>query len=131
MFFAKYPLCEKLCVLRCLQCYIMRTSSFRPVRCPNTASQLLLSYHQPHHPVQSCSIARWIKSVLGSAGIDTAIFKGHSTRSVSTSKARAGGVSLEEVIKMVDWSGGSSFTCFYYQPTFDNRYAMAVMSLTP
>ena len=38
VFFAKYPVCEKLCVLRCLQCYIMRTSSFRPVRCPNSAS---------------------------------------------------------------------------------------------
>ena len=108
VFFAKYSECEKLCVLRCLQCYIMRTDSFRPARDPNIANQLLLSYHRPHHPVQSCSIARWIKSVLGSAGIDTAIFKGHSTRSASTSKARAGGVSLEEVIKMADWSGSSS-----------------------
>ena len=130
VFFAKYSECEKLCVLRCLQCYIMRTDSFRPARNPNIANQLLLSYHRPHHPVQSCSIARWIKSILGSAGIDTAIFKGHSTRSASTSKARAGGVSLEEVIKMADWSGSSSFTRFYYRPTFDNRYAMAVMSLT-
>ena len=89
VFFAKYSVCEKLCVLQCLQCYIMRTSSFCPVRCPNTASQLLLRYHRPYHPVQSCSIARWNKSILGSAGIDTAIFKGHSTRSASTSKARA------------------------------------------
>ena len=128
VFFAKYCVCEKLCVLRCLQCYIMRTSSFRPVRCP-TASQLLISYHRPHHPVQSCSIARWIKPILRSAGIDTTIFKGHSTRSASTSKARAGGVSLEEVIKMADWLGSSSFTRCYYRPTFDNRYAMAVMSL--
>ena len=33
------------------------------------------SSHRPHHPVQPCSIARWIKSILGSAGIDTAILK--------------------------------------------------------
>ena len=130
MFFAKYSECEKLCVLRCLQCYIMRTDLFRPARDSNIANQLLLSYHRPHHRVQTCSIAHWIKSILGSAGIDTAIFKGHSTRSASTSKARAGGVSLEEVIKMADWSGSSSFTRFYYRPTFDNRYAMTVMSLT-
>ena len=79
VFFAKYSECEKLYVLRCLQCYIMRTDSFRPARDPNIANQLLLSYHRPHHPVQPCSIARWIKSILGSAGIDTAIFKGYST----------------------------------------------------
>ena len=29
MFFGKYSVSEKLCVLRCLQCYIMPTSSFR------------------------------------------------------------------------------------------------------
>ena len=91
VFFAKYSECEKLCVLRCLQCYIMRTDSFRPARDPNIANQLLLSYHRPHHPVQSCSIARWIKSILGSAGIDTAIFKSDSTRSASTSKDKCRG----------------------------------------
>ena len=102
MFFAKYSEREKLCVLRCLQCYIMRTDSFHPARDPNNANQLPLSYHRPHHPVQPCSIARWIKSILGSAGIDTTIFKGHSRRSASTSKVRARGMSLEKVIKMAD-----------------------------
>ena len=94
VFFAKYEEREELCVLRCLQCYIARTSPFRPIMGSNSASQLLISYHRPHNPVKSCSIARWIKSILGSAGIDTSIFKGHSTRSASTLKARAGGVPL-------------------------------------
>ena len=128
VFFAKYEEREELCVLRCLQCYIARTSPFRPIMGSNSASQLLISYHRPHNPVKSCSIARWIKSILGSAGIDTSIFKGHSTRSASTSKARAGGVPLEEVIRMADWSGSSSFIRFYYRPTFDNVYARAVLS---
>ena len=47
VFFAKYSECKKLCVLRCLQCHIMRTDSFRPARDPNIANQLLLSYHSP------------------------------------------------------------------------------------
>ncbi len=34
VFFAKYVDCDDLCVLRCLQCYIGRTSSFRPVLHP-------------------------------------------------------------------------------------------------
>ena len=129
VFFAKYVECENLCVLRCLQCYIARTSSFRPVMGPTTHNQLLISFHRPHRPVKSCSIARWIRSILGSAGIDTAVFKGHSTRSASTSKARAGRVPLEEVIKMADWSGTSTFTRFYYRPAFDGVYARTVLSL--
>ena len=92
-----------------------------------TNQQLLISYHRPHKPVQSCTIARWIKSLLGSAGIDTSIFKGHSTRSASTSKARAGGISLEDVLKMADWTGPSSFLRFYYRPSFTDDFARAVM----
>ena len=65
VFFAKYVDSDDLCVLRCLQCYIGRTSSFRPVLHPNTPSPLLVSHHKPHRPVKSCSISRWIKSVLG------------------------------------------------------------------
>jgi hypothetical protein len=131
VFFAKFPECEKVCVLRCLQCYIARTSAFRPVRDASTPNQLLLSYNRPHRPVKSCSISRWIKSLLSSAGIDTTIFKGHSTRSASTSKARLGGVSLEEILKMADWSGSSTFIRFYYRPTFKTTYARAVLSLAP
>ena len=99
VFFAKYVDCDDLCVLRYLQCYILRTSTFRPLPDPETPSQLLISYHRPHGPVKSCSIARWIKSVLDSAGIDTGIFKAHSTRSASTTKARSKGVPLDEVVK--------------------------------
>ena len=130
VFFGKYADCDNLCVLRCLQCYLTRTIAFRPVMNPHTPSQLLISFHRPHRPVKPCSIARWIRCILSSAGIDTAIFKGHSTRSASTSKARTGGVSLEEVIKMADWSGTSTFTRFYYRPTFDNVYARTVMSIS-
>ena len=107
--FAKYVDCDDLCVLRCLQCCIGHTSSFRPVLHPDTPSSLLVSYHKPNRPVKSCAISRWIKSVLESAGIDTSIFKGHSMRSASTSKARSRAVLQEEVVKMADWSGTSTF----------------------
>ena len=84
VFFAKFDDCESICVLRCLQSYISRTNIFRPLVDPATNQQLLISYHRPHKPVQSCTIARWIKSFLGSyiLDIDTSIFKGHSTRSM-------------------------------------------------
>ena len=94
VFFAKFDDCESICILHCLQSYISRTNIFRPLVDPATNQQLLIRYHRPHKPVQCCTIARWIKSFLGSAGIDTSIFKGHSTRLASTSKARAGGFPL-------------------------------------
>ena len=126
VFFAKFDDCESICVLRCLQSYISRTNTFRPLVDPATNQHLLISYHRPHKPVQSCTIARWIKSFLGSAGIDTSIFKGHFTRSASTSKARAGGISLEDVLKMADWTG-PSFLRFYYRPSFTDDFARAVL----
>ena len=103
VFFAKFDDCEKLCVVHCLQSYIERTKEFRQPLAPDIACQLLVSYHRPHKPVKSCSIARWIKTILTRAGINTNVFKSHSTRSASTSKATAGGVPLEEVLRMADW----------------------------
>ena len=73
VFFAKFDDCESICVLRCLQPYISRTNIFGPLVDPATNKQLLISYHRPHKPVQFCTIARWIKSFLGKAGIDTSI----------------------------------------------------------
>ena len=95
VFFAKFEQDHKICVLNCLQTYQERTREFRPSLTASQPNQLLISYRRPHVPVKSCSIARWIKSVLSKAGIDTSIFKAHSTRSAST-----GGVSLVEVLKI-------------------------------
>ncbi len=53
--------------------YHERTCEFRPSLTPSQPNQLLISYRRPHAPVKSCSIARWIKSVLSKAGIDTSI----------------------------------------------------------
>jgi hypothetical protein len=128
VFFARFDDCERLCVLRCLQSYISRTENFRSPMDPASDRQLLISYHRPHRPVKSCSISRWIKCILSKAGIDTSIFSGHSTRSASTSKARAGGVSLQEILKMANWSGPSSFLRFYYRPVFSSTFARAVLS---
>ena len=127
VFFAKFDDCEKLCVVHCLQSYIERTKEFRQPLAPDIACQLLVSYHRPHIPVKSCSIARWIKTILTRAGINTNVFKSHSTRSASTSKATAGGVPLE-VLRMADWSGTSSFIRFYYRPSFSDVYARAILS---
>lgn len=49
---------------------ISRTSSLRGEN-NQFASKLFLSYTRPHKPVASATIARWLKSVLSEAGVDT------------------------------------------------------------
>ena len=47
-----------------------------------TTLNLLISYQQPHKPVTTDTNgnARWLKTFLDKAGIDTNIFHAHSTR---------------------------------------------------
>ena len=47
------------------------------------------------------------------AGIDTKIFKGHSTRSASTSKAGLAGLSVTEILERGSWTNASTCQRFY------------------
>jgi len=86
---------EKLCVHSTLSHYINRTTS---VRQSLNTSKLFISYGKPYKAVISTSaLSRWLKDMLSIAGIDTSIFKGHSFRGASASKAVSLGVSLADV----------------------------------
>ena len=62
-------------------------------------------------------LARWLKSLLDKAGIDTGIFKAHSTCSATASAAANAGtyITTTDNLKAVDWSSESMFTKFYYE----------------
>ena len=62
------------------------------------------------------SIARWMKTVLAPAGVDTDQFKAHSARYAAASAAKSAGVSLKDIMTMADWSRENTFTRFYYEP---------------
>ena len=51
------------------------------------------------------------------AGIDTSVFKGHSSRGASTLKAVSLGVPLDVVLKTADWKNAGTFAKFYERPT--------------
>ena len=55
----------------------------------------------------------WIKNVLREAGIDTKIFKGHSTCSASTSKAGLAGLFLTDILERGSWANASTWQRFY------------------
>ena len=76
------------CVVHTLEEYLFRTLELR------NSKSLFVSYVKPFNAVSKDTISRWIKIVLDLAGINTSIFKAHSTRSASTSAAKRGAVPL-------------------------------------
>ena len=75
--------------------------------------QLLLSHCKPHGPVVTCTVSRWLKELMSQAGIDTTVFKGHSVRGAATSKAKALGLSTEQILARANWKGAATFYKFY------------------
>ena len=60
---------------------------------------MLFSSIRPHNAVVSCPISGWFKKTLKPTGINTDLFKTHSTISASSSKASVGGAPLVEILK--------------------------------
>lgn len=109
---------QKLCVIMCLRTYINRSRSWR-ISADQQA--LLLSYVNPHNQVATSTISGWLMKGLELAGINTEEFKGHSTRSASTSKAAALGFSASEILSWANWRNVSTFNKFYNRKeTFSN-----------
>ena len=94
----------------------------------SSKNHLFISFRKPHKAVCSLSIARWMKSVLASTGVDTDQFKAHSTRAAAASAAKAPGVSLKDIMSMADWSHESSFIRFYHKPVVQSDFGRAVLS---
>ncbi|KAM8939450.1 LOW QUALITY PROTEIN: uncharacterized protein RCH25_053096 [Pelodytes ibericus] len=111
VFYPSFPHHPKLCPVLCLKEYELRTSVLRDPERP----ELFLALRKPHRPVATTSLARWVKWVLHSAGVDTSIFGPHSTRGAMASKAFALGCRLEDLLKAADWSRESTFREFYFR----------------
>ena len=81
-----FPQNVNLCPKQHLVQYLHKSAEHRK------SPQLFLSYQKPFEPVKQCTLSRWVTQVLHSSGIDTQIFKPHSTRAASTSGAARGGL---------------------------------------
>ena len=92
---------KRLCPVECLKAYIAATSQFRTTE---ESQQLFLSYQALHKPVQSCTIARWIKQTLSTSGVDTGVFSAHSTRGASSTAAAMAGMSTQQIMARAGWS---------------------------
>ena len=61
----------------------------------------------------STTSERWVVIVLKEAGVNVSIFRAHSTRSASSSKASDKGLNLAEISKAAGWSNAKTFAMFY------------------
>lgn len=100
-FFPAFKDDERLCPVTALKAYELKTKNFRRDKGEN---RLFRSFIGQHKPVSSSTIARWIKSCLQKAGVDTSVFQGHSTRAAASTKAALSGVTVEDILKAADWS---------------------------
>lgn len=115
---------EELCTMHTLMHYIKRTRKCRQSR------NVLISY-VTYKSVSTSTVARWLKFVLNSSGINTDIFKAHSFRGASTSAALNKGCSLNLILKTADWKSDKVFKKYYYRHSVSNKqltYADAVFS---
>ena len=109
--FKAYPVDKLLCVVTCLKQYLLKTSVVR-----DGNNELWLSFNKPHKPVSTDTIARWIKTVMGKAGIDTSCYGAHSTRAASTSAASSTKLPIDIIMKAAGWSSETTFQRFYNKP---------------
>ena len=73
LFFPSFPHDPGLCLT--LKAYEDRTAPYR-----GDELRLFLALINPYKAVTSSTIARWLKSLLEAAGIDTSVFSAHSVR---------------------------------------------------
>ena len=106
--FTAYSPDSHLCPVVCPSEYVKRTSELR-----KGSDQLLLSFQKPYQPVSTDTISRWLKTVLAKSGIDTSVFKGHSTRAASASVAAVCKVPLSTIMDNAGWSNATTFKKFY------------------
>jgi len=100
---------------------------------PNDSDgKLFVSLTRDHKPVTVQTISRWIKTVLSKSGVDTSVFKGHSTRHASSSSALKQGIAVDIIRARAGWTPDSNvFARFYNRPVDESlSFANAVFSAT-
>ena len=108
--FYNFPGDSKLSLCKAIDSYLKRRNFWGVGE-----SQFLVSHIKPHKPVSPSTVTGWLGQVIAIAGINIEVFKMHSTRSASSSKAEVTAVSLVDIIKQGHWSQPSKVLQKKYQ----------------
>ena len=106
--FHRYPHGRRLCPLEAVQDYVQQRNLLAP-----QVDEFFITRRKPYHPAYKDTLARWVKEVLTSSGIDTSQYAAHSCRSASSSKAKVSGVPMEQILKCGQWKTSHTFVKFY------------------
>lgn len=104
----EYHLDRRVCAVSLIKDYINKTHDLR-----EKDDHLIISFVKPHKAVHVDTIRRWIALIMTAAGINTDLYKPHSTRAASTSKAKFKLVPLVQIMGSAMWSKSSTFGRFY------------------
>ena len=108
---------KNLCPVFHTKYYIERTKRDRQ------SSKLFISTQKPFKAASKSTISRWVKTTLTRAGINTNIYKPHSTRSASTSAAAASDLDITHILKTANWSRATTFAKYYSKPITEGNGA--------
>ena len=111
-----FPGNKELCPVQIINQYL----NFRLTKTNDAA--LFKTTTIPHRKCSSDTIARWIKSTIQAAGIDSGKYTVHSLRSASTSSAKVKGVSLTTIIQAASWSNTTVFQKHYNEEILENYF---------
>ena len=120
---------EELDVSFYVQKYINKTFSLRlraHKRGLGKPTQLFLS-HKTGLPVTKSTISRWIKEVMGMAGIDINMFAPGSTRGASVSAAARRGASITQILLNGDWTNLRTYQRFYHRTVNDTPVGRLIL----
>ena len=120
-FYPRFPEEEVICLVTTLQVYEARTVGFPALSTDKTKTLVFLSWIRECEPVTSCTIARWLRTCLSEADIDTGIFKARLVRRAASSKAAGIGVTTADILQAADWSSVSMFQKFYLRSTQESK----------
>lgn len=115
---------QNLCVVKCMEVYLNKTSVFR-----QGEKGLFLSIQKPHKAVKPQTIGNWLVSLLDRAGISNG-FQAHSFRHASTSKVALKGVRVDSILSHVGWSKNSEvFAKFYNRPIEKHEFVNTILDV--
>lgn len=117
---------RRLCVVTVLKEYLNRTKMLRD----ENISQLFITSVKPFKGASKDTIARWVKTVMDLAGLDTQIFTPHSVRSASTSAALKANVPLQTILSTAGWTRNSTFAKYYNKPVKSSDFSTKIIEAT-
>lgn len=106
-----YPTEKSLCIYTYLTRYLLCTKDIR-----GAEQSLFVSYQRPHKAVSKDIIARWLRCVMHLAGVNTEVYKAHSTRAAVASAANYSCIPVDQIMQSIGWSSERTFSQYYNKP---------------